>query len=53
LLGIGRFVEALDGDLVAEGIETEAELATLTELEIRYGQGYLIGRPLRTDDVRR
>jgi len=31
--------------LVAEGIETTAELRMLRELAIPYGQGYLLGRP--------
>ena len=31
--------------LIAEGIETEGELAALRELGIRLGQGYLLGRP--------
>ncbi len=31
--------------LVAEGIETAAELKMLRELAIPYGQGYLLGRP--------
>jgi EAL domain-containing protein (putative c-di-GMP-specific phosphodiesterase class I) len=31
--------------LVAEGIETEAELATLRALGVDRGQGYLLGRP--------
>ncbi|MGC8486955.1 MAG: EAL domain-containing protein [Clostridia bacterium] len=31
--------------LVAEGIETEAELAVLQDLGCDYGQGYLLGRP--------
>ena len=31
--------------LIAEGIETTAELATLRALGIPYGQGYLLGRP--------
>ncbi len=31
--------------LIAEGIETAAELETLRPLGIRYGQGYLLGRP--------
>jgi EAL domain-containing protein (putative c-di-GMP-specific phosphodiesterase class I) len=31
--------------LVAEGIETAAELKTLRTLGIGYGQGYLLGRP--------
>jgi EAL domain-containing protein (putative c-di-GMP-specific phosphodiesterase class I) len=31
--------------LIAEGIETEAQLAALRELEIPYGQGFLFGYP--------
>lgn len=37
--------ERLDIDLVAEGIETETQAATLRDLGVRYGQGYLLGRP--------
>jgi len=32
--------------LIAEGVETPAELATLKELDVRYVQGYLLGRPV-------
>lgn len=35
--------------IVAEGIETEAEHATLRRLGIHRGQGYLLGRPLTLD----
>ena len=31
--------------IIAEGIETEAELNTLKLLGVRRGQGYLLGRP--------
>ena len=31
--------------LLAEGIETEAELATVRALGVELGQGYLLGRP--------
>ena len=31
--------------LIAEGVETEAELETLRRLDIEYAQGYLLGRP--------
>jgi len=39
----------LGGQIIAEGIETPEELATLQDLGIPYGQGYLFGRaaPLR------
>lgn len=31
--------------LIAEGIETEAELEVLRTLQIRLAQGFLLGRP--------
>ena len=34
--------------LIAEGIETEAELKCLCKLGVHYGQGYFLGRPDRT-----
>ncbi len=36
---------ALGLDVVAEGIETEGQLAQLVELGCDLGQGYLLGRP--------
>ncbi len=35
----------LQAEVIAEGIETSEELATLRSLGIPYGQGYLFGRP--------
>jgi EAL domain-containing protein (putative c-di-GMP-specific phosphodiesterase class I) len=40
-----RFADATDSLLVAEGIETEAEAATVRECGAHLLQGYLIGRP--------
>ncbi len=37
--------------LVAEGIEREAELATLIEIGIPFAQGYFLGRPGSRDQV--
>lgn len=37
--------EALDLEVVAEGIETETQKAKLQELQYRRGQGYLMARP--------
>ncbi len=42
ILGIA---DALDLEVVAEGIETEAQKAKLTELNCHRGQGYLMARP--------
>lgn len=38
--------EALDLEVVAEGIETEAQRARLQELNCHRGQGYLMARPV-------
>jgi EAL domain-containing protein (putative c-di-GMP-specific phosphodiesterase class I) len=40
-----RFAEEMDVTVVAEGIQSEAELRELRELGVRYGQGYLLGEP--------
>jgi EAL domain-containing protein (putative c-di-GMP-specific phosphodiesterase class I) len=37
---------AIGADIVAEGIETEAEAATLRDLGYKLGQGYLLARPM-------
>jgi len=37
--------------VVAEGIETPAQLAELRQLGVHVGQGYLLSRPLRADQV--
>jgi EAL domain-containing protein (putative c-di-GMP-specific phosphodiesterase class I) len=39
------FGRRIGARLVAEGIETRRDLATLLELGVELGQGYLIGRP--------
>ena len=36
---------------VAEGIETEEELAVLKAIGIRYIQGYLFARPMKSDEL--
>lgn len=39
------FCGATDIKLIAEGIETQAELETLIEIGVHYGQGYYLQRP--------
>ncbi len=41
--------QALELDLVVEGIETEAERAALVELGVPRGQGFLFSRPVERD----
>jgi len=43
--------KALGRKVVAEGIETTDQLATLRELGVHIGQGYLLSRPLREEQV--
>jgi EAL domain-containing protein (putative c-di-GMP-specific phosphodiesterase class I) len=43
--GILHFASAAGCQVIAEGIETEVELAMLISLGVNLGQGYLLGRP--------
>jgi len=45
IVGLGHFARSVGCRLIAEGIETEAELEVLRTLEIRLAQGFLLGRP--------
>lgn len=40
-----EFAHQIDAHIVAEGIETQAELTAVTELGMTSGQGYFLGRP--------
>ena len=50
---IVQMVHALESDIVAEGVETEAQLNALDALNCRYAQGYLIGKPQTFEEIRR
>jgi len=43
--GLVHFAQAIDVMLIAEGVETEKERATLVGLGVNVGQGFLFGRP--------
>ncbi len=43
--GMCRFAESVGCALIAEGIETENELAALKLLKVGFGQGYFLARP--------
>jgi diguanylate cyclase len=45
------FAHALGLEVTAEGIETRAQLDRLADLGCDRGQGYLVGRPTRIEDV--
>ena len=44
------FASGTSASIVAEGIETAAELATLKKLGVPYGQGYYLGKPGSLDE---
>jgi EAL domain-containing protein (putative c-di-GMP-specific phosphodiesterase class I) len=43
--------QRLGTPVIAEGIETETDLAAVRELGVPYGQGYLFARPASADDL--
>jgi EAL domain-containing protein (putative c-di-GMP-specific phosphodiesterase class I)/cellulose synthase/poly-beta-1,6-N-acetylglucosamine synthase-like glycosyltransferase len=45
------FAEQHGCDVIAEGIESDAERDALREAGVRYGQGYLIGRPVPIERI--
>ncbi|WPB59006.1 EAL domain-containing protein [Xylophilus sp. GOD-11R] len=50
IIAIARAVGA---DVIAEGIETAAQLAQLRELGVQFGQGYFFARPMPMADLQR
>lgn len=51
--GIIRLAERLGLDTLAEGIETDEQREAVHHLGCRLGQGYLLGRPMPPDELRR
>ena len=45
VVGLIHFAAEAGCEVIAEGIETEAERATVAQLGVTLGQGYLLGRP--------
>lgn len=48
---IAGLASTLGLDSIAEGVETEKQLAALRQLPCRYAQGFLFGRPVPAEDV--
>jgi EAL domain-containing protein (putative c-di-GMP-specific phosphodiesterase class I)/CBS domain-containing protein len=46
LKSIQQIADTCRSHIIAEGVETEAELAVVRDLGIPFGQGYLVGRPV-------
>ncbi len=51
LRGIVELAHTIGLDVVAEGVETEAERAVVTRIGCDYAQGYLFARPLSVADA--
>jgi PAS domain S-box-containing protein len=49
VLGLLHFANESGSQTIAEGVETEQELAMLRELGVPLAQGYLLGRPAAVD----
>jgi EAL domain-containing protein (putative c-di-GMP-specific phosphodiesterase class I) len=49
--GIVEIAQTLEIDVIAEGIETEEQRTLMTEMGCRYGQGYLLAKPMPWDQV--
>ena len=45
------FAEEMDAAIVAEGIETDAEIDVLRDLGVHFGQGYRLARPAPLDEL--
>jgi PAS domain S-box-containing protein len=45
MVGLLHFASESTGQTIAEGVETEAELATLRRLGVPFAQGYLLAKP--------
>jgi diguanylate cyclase (GGDEF)-like protein len=50
IVTLGR---GLDISITAEGVETSEQLAMLRTLGVNFAQGYLLGRPVRKEDLER
>lgn len=51
LAGIMEFARLSSCVVLAEGVETEAELAVVKRLGVNLGQGFLLGRPMTVEAV--
>jgi PAS domain S-box-containing protein len=49
--GVVSFARPANIRLVAEGIESQAQLSTLLDLGLQYGQGYFFGHPLPAEEA--
>ena len=48
---IAAMAHGIGADVICEGVETQAQLQRLRELDVRYAQGYLIGKAAPASEV--
>jgi EAL domain-containing protein (putative c-di-GMP-specific phosphodiesterase class I) len=48
---IAAMAHGIGASVICEGVETQAQLQRLRELDVRYAQGYLIGKAAPADEV--
>lgn len=49
---IVQLTQRLGVGVIAEGVETENQLANLLNMGCQYGQGYLLSIPLESDSIK-
>ncbi|MCU0754936.1 MAG: EAL domain-containing protein [Xanthomonadales bacterium] len=49
--GIVSMIHAIDAQIIAEGVESQAQGKALAELGVRFLQGWLVGKPLPADRI--
>jgi EAL domain-containing protein (putative c-di-GMP-specific phosphodiesterase class I) len=52
IVAIIELTHRLGVGVIAEGVETTAQMEQLKQMECEFGQGYLISKPLNEDEVR-
>jgi EAL domain-containing protein (putative c-di-GMP-specific phosphodiesterase class I) len=50
IVGLVHFAAVSGAEVLAEGVETQAELETVQRLGVTLGQGYLLARPARVEE---
>jgi EAL domain-containing protein (putative c-di-GMP-specific phosphodiesterase class I) len=51
MTAIAAMAHGIGASVICEGVETQAQLQRLRELDVRYAQGYLIGKAAPADEV--
>ena len=47
---MGDFIHSAKEEVIFEGIETEEQMKFLSDCGFKYGQGYLVDRPITVEE---